>query len=429
MQLSVSMFVRVLFVSLSCAGLAAASHEAQALEKLSSSACPNEECDIAKMHASSGVEVSQADSLLQVAALEVQPPSSQNASLSSQASQLPQKDSSEVEESAIDKAEGSEGRRRKKKSKKPPKKKMSKKEKKAAKKAAKAAKKAAKKAKKAAKLAKKKAKKKLKKCLKKCKSKKAAKKYCKKDPTTKKKWKKGKKGKKAKKKCEKSFKKVCEGNCKNGGGGGGGGGKKKKTTTTTTTTTTTQKGRGSPGKKPTTDQDRWINVHNYWRCVHGKDLGTNPMVWDDGIAVGAQKWADRGQMNHDKCYDLQPPQGPVGENLAGGSNVHIEESAYMWHDENPDKGPGAGGHTTAMLWKSAFKLGCGIGKDSRGGTFTVCRYGGGDPLDKRKAANFGGSSAKEANVGFPDDGLRGACEKKWPCGGKGCNSNPKGGWR
>jgi len=182
-------------------------------------------------------------------------------------------------------------------------------------------------------------------------------------------------------------------------GGGGGGG-------------------GSPGKTPTTIPDRWVNAHNYWRCIHGSP----PIAWDVDIARGAQKWADRGQMSHAKSYKIPPPEGPCGENLAGGSHVTIEKAVDMWHDENPEKGPRCGGHCTAMLWKAGVKLGCGTGKSSMGHLY-VCRYGGGNPLP-----NFGGRGNYDANVGFPDNSKKDACKKKWPLGaGATPGGSPSGG--
>merc|ERR1719197_1653663 len=104
--------------------------------------------------------------------------------------------------------------------------------------------------------------------------------------------------------------------------------------------------------------------------------------------------------------------GPCGENIAGGTNMCPEMAANMWHDESPENGPNCGGHCTAMLWKVATKLGCGLQKDNSS-PMAVCRYGGGT---LQTAANFGGSSAKQANVGYPDSSKEDECLKKWPFG-------------
>jgi len=164
--------------------------------------------------------------------------------------------------------------------------------------------------------------------------------------------------------------------------------------------------------------DRWANAHNYWRCIHG----AGPVTWDEGIAKGSEQWAARGYGGHAKCYDLRPPQGPVGENLAMGTGISPEMASAMWHDESPERGPNCGGHCTAMLWKGAPRLGCGLNDGGRSKN-VVCRYGG-NPLSKRTAANFGGSSAKQANVAYPDMSREPECLKKWPPG-EGENHSPK----
>jgi len=172
---------------------------------------------------------------------------------------------------------------------------------------------------------------------------------------------------------------------------------------------------GTPGKEPETIPDRFLNCHNYWRCIHDAP----PIKWDKDVAQGSQEWANRGQMSHSDCYKIPPPQGPAGENLASGSSMSPEQACEMWHDENPDSGPNCGGHCTAMLWKSAYKLGCGV----KGG-LVVCRYGGKSLRDG--TPNFGGRSEYKQNVGYPDNSKDAECKKKWPVSTKG-STNPGGG--
>eukprot|EP00928_Gymnodinium_smaydae_P049810 TRINITY_DN3345_c1_g1_i1.p1 TRINITY_DN3345_c1_g1~~TRINITY_DN3345_c1_g1_i1.p1 ORF type:complete len:338 (-),score=69.98 TRINITY_DN3345_c1_g1_i1:117-1130(-) len=150
------------------------------------------------------------------------------------------------------------------------------------------------------------------------------------------------------------------------------------------------------------DPAEWLKYHNYWRCVHN-----SPEIhWDADFAAGAQEWADRGQFQHADCYNIPPPRGPAGENLASGSAGYmtIRRAVDMWHDENPERGPRCGGHCTAMLWKAATKLGCGLA--TNGQTLLVCRYGGGSPVP-----NMAG--AYEANVGFPDDTKEPQCRSTY----------------
>jgi uncharacterized protein YkwD len=165
---------------------------------------------------------------------------------------------------------------------------------------------------------------------------------------------------------------------------------------------------GTPGKVPETIPDRFLNCHNYWRCIHDSP----PIKWDKDVAQGSQEWANRGQMSHSDCYHIPPPQGPTGENLASGSSMSPERACEMWHDESPENGPSCGGHCTAMLWKSAYKLGCGV----KGG-LVVCRYGGKSLRDG--TPNFGGRSEYTQNVGYPDNSKEAECKKKWPLSTKG----------
>jgi len=158
------------------------------------------------------------------------------------------------------------------------------------------------------------------------------------------------------------------------------------------------------------DAEKWVNLHNYWRCIHG----SQPIAWDVDFARGAQRWADRGVMEHADSYGIKPPEGPAGENLASGSvgYMSIEKAVDMWHDENPERGPKCGGHCTAMLWNAAVKLGCGINSQTSSGMLLVCRYGGGNPVP-----NMGG--AYEANVGFPDMSKADECRARHIEGGSG----------
>jgi len=160
-------------------------------------------------------------------------------------------------------------------------------------------------------------------------------------------------------------------------------------------------GEGTKGQVPKSIPDRWVNCHNYWRCIHNAP----PIKWDKDVAQSAQEWSDTGTSSHSDCYGLKPPYGPAGENMAGGSHMTPEKACDMWHDESPEKGPNCGGHCTAMLWKKSKKLGCGIYKETGGTMF--CRYADGP-------ANYG--RITESEVDYPDESKKDACAKEWPLG-------------
>jgi cathepsin B len=162
------------------------------------------------------------------------------------------------------------------------------------------------------------------------------------------------------------------------------------------------------------DAGEWLKVHNYFRCIHN----TGPIGWDNDVAAGAAKWADRGQMSHAKCYKIPAPRGPAGENLGMGYD-DIMKVVTAWYDESPERGPRCGGHCTALLWKKSAALGCSKKNTARGNRpFYVCRYA-------QSAANFGD---KSQGVNMPEYGREPQCYNKfkvktrWSGGGGGSSS-------
>jgi hypothetical protein len=100
------------------------------------------------------------------------------------------------------------------------------------------------------------------------------------------------------------------------------------------------------------------------------------------VAANAQAWADRGVFEHSQSYDIPPPAGPAGENLAMGHDT-ATAATDSWYSEVKDwafdvgqpTGGGETGHFTAMVWKGAKKLGCGEFSSTK---LWVCRYKAGD---------------------------------------------------
>ncbi|CAI5447584.1 unnamed protein product [Caenorhabditis angaria] len=94
------------------------------------------------------------------------------------------------------------------------------------------------------------------------------------------------------------------------------------------------------------------------------------MVWDAGIAAGAQRFANTRPTWHDGN------RGPVGENLywmwdmgPTSSDSHAPRAIKMWGDEfktigmvgiRTGSGVGANGHATQMAWAKSYRLGCGV---------------------------------------------------------------------
>lgn len=110
--------------------------------------------------------------------------------------------------------------------------------------------------------------------------------------------------------------------------------------------------------------------------------------WVDGLTT---------DMEHSESYQLPPPAGPAGENLAWSSGtITPETSVNQWYNEVHDclSLPGCEhgvedgvfvdgvdeavvGHFTALVWKGAREIGCAI---SDNGHFSGCRYKAGDTL-------------------------------------------------
>jgi len=166
----------------------------------------------------------------------------------------------------------------------------------------------------------------------------------------------------------------------------------------------------SPGPPPPAPQpsgpdpeaSAWLQIHNYFRCIHN----TQPIEWDKDVAEGSAEWAQRGQMSHSKSYKIPAPRGPSGENLAAGQK-DIEAAVTAWYDESPERGPSCGGHCTALLWKKSKGLGCSKKNTWNGNRpMYVCRYA-------KSAANYN----KNANsVNMPDYSREEQCYGQFPVG-------------
>ncbi|CEM02423.1 unnamed protein product [Vitrella brassicaformis CCMP3155] len=115
----------------------------------------------------------------------------------------------------------------------------------------------------------------------------------------------------------------------------------------------------------------FLLAHNTYRCMHSAPF----LQYDTCVAASAQEHANRGQFQHSSSYSLKPCAGPAGENLALG-HQSAASATRDWYSEvrmwRPGRGfSGSTGHFTAMVWKGAAKLGCGVNVGKR---LYVCRY-------------------------------------------------------
>jgi len=105
------------------------------------------------------------------------------------------------------------------------------------------------------------------------------------------------------------------------------------------------------------------------------------LVWNDELAVIAQRWADQCTFEHDESRH-KADGTKAGQNLflKGSSNQYTfeelmqtvaDESSLAWYlevespgynsnDIDPFKNPGAAGHYTQVVWAETEEIGCGF---------------------------------------------------------------------
>merc|ERR1719428_1495883 len=172
----------------------------------------------------------------------------------------------------------------------------------------------------------------------------------------------------------------------------------------------------------------WVDIHNVYRCMHD----VPPVQWSNAMYTNVKNvFKNQAQMRHSDCYNVQPPAGPAGENLAWASwSLSAEESTRMWYDEVKDCGrfpgcksgaTGVVGHFTALIWDGVKEIGCHANNHG----LRACQYRGGDTKDCT-TPNMGGNYEK--NV-FKAIRSRSDCEEKLrQCkagGGSGYENNEK----
>lgn len=111
-----------------------------------------------------------------------------------------------------------------------------------------------------------------------------------------------------------------------------------------------------------------LELHNWAR----KEYGTPPLVWSDGLAIGAQQWAERLASNG----LFEHGNSRYGENLSQAPDVG--EAWWPWYQERDLYRPGAKfqdcGHYTQMVWGTTKRMGCGKAVIDGGQAIWVCRY-------------------------------------------------------
>jgi len=162
----------------------------------------------------------------------------------------------------------------------------------------------------------------------------------------------------------------------------------------------------TPSPTPTatpTGLEAWkqkvLDQHNKFRCMHDAPS----VAWSEEVAKSAASFiALQTNLQHSDSYNLPPPAGPAGENLAWRSpSIDTQMAVADWYDESVDCTGGASGfqdgcktgvngkvtgHFTAMIWKGVTHIGCAI---NTANTILICRYWSGNTKGPQ-TANMGG---------------------------------------
>ncbi|CAG2248310.1 CRISP [Mytilus edulis] len=133
------------------------------------------------------------------------------------------------------------------------------------------------------------------------------------------------------------------------------------------------------------DKNVVLAVHNKYREKAAKKYNAKnilKMIWDDEVAMVAQKWAENCFGVHDKNYQrLIPGRFPIGQNIASSKeNITWETVVQLFYNESKDFHFGGKnnilkkvGHFTQLTWFDSYILGCGYAI-CNGYHFYVCNY-------------------------------------------------------
>ncbi len=125
-----------------------------------------------------------------------------------------------------------------------------------------------------------------------------------------------------------------------------------------------------------------LTIHNQARA----HVGVAPLVWSDGLATYAQKWADH-LASTSRRMEHRPHSGTWkqehGENLFMGTAGYygVADAAAAWERERPaydgriidGSNLYACGHYTQLVWRNSKRIGC-AKVECAGNVIIVCNY-------------------------------------------------------
>ena len=133
---------------------------------------------------------------------------------------------------------------------------------------------------------------------------------------------------------------------------------------------------------PAAFQARILALHNSARAA----VRLPPLVWDNGLAVGALAWAQRMAATRLFEHSDRHARRGIGENIWTGPRglYNVDSAVRLWIADKHTFVPGifpnvstagwyAVSHYTQIVWPTTRRVGCGFA--SNGATdYLVCRY-------------------------------------------------------
>lgn len=124
-----------------------------------------------------------------------------------------------------------------------------------------------------------------------------------------------------------------------------------------------------------TEISETLATHNEWRAK----VNVPPLVWDEGLAKTALKWAK--QLKNEGCAFKHSQAQGLGENLFMGTTGFYgpKEVVDAWGNEieeynyEDNSCSGVCGHYTQVVWKTTKKVGC-AKIECDGNDIWVCNY-------------------------------------------------------
>lgn len=154
------------------------------------------------------------------------------------------------------------------------------------------------------------------------------------------------------------------------------------TTIPETETTSSSTSSASPTQSLPADFDFktvYLNKNNEYRALM-KD--TNPLVWNEDLAVSSQDWADKHVCGDPIVHSGNTYKGEkLGENIAYGYNFIEAGGVTSWFNEIVDYNfndpvySSSTGHFTQLVWAASTEIGCGYKYCGEYyGNYVVCEY-------------------------------------------------------